>query len=357
MIAQLIHASIRHRSWVLLAAVALTLAGLWSVKHTNLDALPDLSDTQVVLRISWPGQAPQIVEDQVTYPLATTMMSVPEVANVRAYSFLGDAFIYVLFNDEIDLYWARTRVLEYLSQVQGKLPEGAEITLGPDASGLGWIYEYALVDRTGQHDLGSLTSLQNWFLRYRLKTVPDVAEVATIGGMEQAWQVVVDPNRLASHRLQVSDVSSAINSANGAASGSVIEQGEASLMVRSVGYLQSFDDFAAVPVGLDDNNHPILLGDIATLRRGPTMRQGMAELDGEGAVVGAVVILRSGRNALTTIDAVKERINELERSLPEGVEIIPTYDRSELIHAAIDNLTQKLLEEFIVIALACLLFL
>ncbi|GAA4865779.1 CusA/CzcA family heavy metal efflux RND transporter [Luteimonas vadosa] len=357
MIARIIHWSIGNRFLVLLAAAALAIAGVIAVARTPLDALPDLSDTQVILRTSWPGQAPQIVEDQVTYPLATTMMSVPGATTVRAFSFFGDSYVYVLFEDGTDPYWARSRVLEYLSQVRGSLPEGVNPALGPDATGVGWIYEYALVDRSGKHDLGELRALQDWFLRYRLKTVPDVAEVASIGGMVRAWQVVVDPQALAARGLTVQQVASAIRDANGASGGSVIEQGEAELMVRSEGYLASREDFETVPVMTGVGGVPVLLGEVAQIRRGPTLRRGIAELDGEGEVAGGVIVLRSGKNALAAIDAVKARLQELQQSLPEGVEIVPTYDRSELIRAAIDNLSEKLIEEFIVVALACALFL
>jgi Cu(I)/Ag(I) efflux system membrane protein CusA/SilA len=357
MIGALIRWSIVHRAFVLLAALVLALAGTWSLLHTPLDALPDLSDTQVIIRTSWPGQSPQLVEDQVTYPLATTMLSVPGAKTVRGYSFFGDSYVYVLFDEGTDLYWARSRVLEYLSQVRDRLPAGVNPALGPDATGLGWIYEYALVDRTGKHDIGQLTSLQNWFLRYRLKTVPDVAEVATLGGMERAWQVVPDPRKLAAYKLTLAQLVEAIRATNGANGGSVIEQGEADLMVRSVGYLHTRREFEQVPLATGADGVPILLRDVAAVRRGPTLRQGLAELDGRGAVVGGVVILRSGKNALAAIKAVKARLAELQKSLPAGVQIVPTYDRSRLIEASVGNLRDKLIEEFVVVALVCLLFL
>lgn len=357
MIARIIHWSINNRFLVLLAAAALAVAGIIAVERTPLDALPDLSDTQVILRTSWPGQAPQIVEDQVTYPLATTMMSVPGATTVRAFSFFGDSYVYVLFADGTDPYWARSRVLEYLSQVRDKLPEGVSPALGPDATGVGWIYEYALVDRSGKHDLGELRGLQDWFLRYRLKTVPDVAEVASIGGMTRAWQIVVDPQALAARGLTIQQITSAIRDANGASGGSVIEQGEAELMVRSVGYLASQEEFESIPLQTGKNGVPVLLRDVAQVRRGPTLRRGISELDGQGEVAGGVVILRSGKNALTAIDAVKARLQKLKASLPEGVDIVPTYDRSVLIRAAVDNLSHKLMEEFLVVALVCALFL
>ncbi len=357
MILRLIHWSIGNRFLVLVGALALAVAGIIAVVRMPLDALPDLSDTQVILRTSWPGQSPQIVEDQVTYPLASTMMSVPGATTVRAFSFFGDSYVYVLFEDGTDPYWARSRVLEYLSQVRDKLPDGVNPALGPDATGVGWIYEYALVDRSGKHDLGELRALQDWFLRYRLKTVPDVAEVASIGGMVAAWQVIVDPQALAARNMSVIQVERAIRDANGASGGSVIEQGEAELMVRSVGYLGSASDFESIPLTTGNDGVPVLLGDVARIRRGPTLRRGIAELDGEGEVAGGVVVLRSGKNALTAIAAVKARLLELKASLPEGVEIVTTYDRSELITAAVDNLRSKLIEEFLIVALVCALFL
>ncbi len=357
MIARIIRASIAHRLFVLVAALALAVVGIWSVLRTPLDALPDLSDTQVIIRTQWPGQTPRIVEDQVTYPLSTTMLSVPGVKAVRGFSFFGDSFVYVLFDDRTDLYWARSRVLEYLAQARDRLPAQVSPVIGPDATGLGWIYEYALVDRTGHHDLGQLRALQDWFLRYQLKTVPDVAEVASVGGMVQAWQVVPAPQALAARGITVDQLVEAIQAANGATGGSVIEQGEAEVMVRSEGYLRSREDFERVPVVTDAAGVPVLLRDVAAVQRGPSLRRGIAELDGEGEVAGGVVILRSGKNALATIEAVKAKLAELKASLPPGVEIVPTYDRSELILEAVRNLACKLGEEFLVVALVCALFL
>ncbi|TMN20605.1 CusA/CzcA family heavy metal efflux RND transporter [Pseudoxanthomonas sp. X-1] len=357
MIAAIIRAAIANRVFVLLAALALAAVGVFSVVRTPLDALPDLSDTQVIIRTSWAGQSPQVVEDQVTYPLATTMLSVPGARTVRAYSFFGDSYVYVLFDNSTDLYWARSRVLEYLSQVRDRLPAGVNPSLGPDATGLGWIYEYALVDRTGQHDLGELRALQDWFLRYQLKTVPDVAEVASLGGMERAWQIVPDPQALAARGITIAQLVDAVRAANGASGGSVVEQGEAELMVRSEGYLRSRTDFENVPVTTGANGVPVLLREVATVQRGPSFRRGVAELDGQGEVAGGIVVLRSGKNAKAAIEAVKARFTELKRSLPAGVEIVPTYDRSQLIDAAVENLWDKLLEEFLVVALVCLLFL
>ena len=357
MIAALIRAAIAHRVFVLLAALALALAGVFAAMHTPIDALPDLSDTQVIIRTNWPGQSPQAVEDQVSYPLATTMLSVPGAKTVRGYSFFGDSYVYVLFDDSTDLYWARSRVLEYLSQVRDRLPAGVTPSLGPDATGLGWIYEYALIDRTGQHDLGQLRALQYWFLRYQLKTVPDVAEVASLGGMERAWQIVPDPQQLAARNVTVAQLVEAIRAANGANGGSVIEQGEAEFMVRSEGYLRSREDFERVPITANTGGVPVLLRDVATVQRGPSFRRGITELDGQGEVAGGVIVLRTGKNAKAAIAAVKAKLADLKHSLPHGVEIVPTYDRSQLIDAAVENLWGKLLEEFLVVALVCVLFL
>jgi Cu(I)/Ag(I) efflux system membrane protein CusA/SilA len=355
-IAAIIRASIVQRGLVLLAAVALAIAGIWSVLRTPLDALPDLSDTQVIIRTEWAGQTPRIIEDQVTYPLTTTMLSVPGVTSVRGYSFFGDSYVYILFDDDTDLYWARSRVLEYLSQVRDRLPDGVVPALGPDATGLGWVDEYALVDRSGRHDIGELRALQDWFLRYELKTIPDVAEVASVGGMVRAWQIVPDPQALASRGVTVQQLVEALRAANGATGGSVIEQGEAELMVRSEGYLDTEEDFTSIPVSTS-GGIPVLLGEVATVRRGPAFRRGIAELDGEGEVAGGIIVLRSGKDALAAIDAVKAKLAELKRSLPPGVEIVPVYDRSGLIRDAVTNLSHKLLEEFLVVALVTALFL
>ncbi|PKM16571.1 MAG: CusA/CzcA family heavy metal efflux RND transporter [Gammaproteobacteria bacterium HGW-Gammaproteobacteria-2] len=357
MIAAIIRYALANRLPVLFAAVLLAVMGTWSMLHTPIDALPDLSDTQVIIRTPWPGQTPQIVEDQLTYPLATTMLSVPGVATVRAYSFFGDSFVYVLFADGTDPYWARSRVLEYLSQARDRLPAGVSPALGPDATGVGWIYEYALVDRSGKHDLGELRSIQDWLLRFELTALPGVAEVASIGGMVRAWQIVPDPQRLRAQGISVPQLIEAVRTANGAVGGSVIVQGEAEMMVASEGYLRSQQAFEQVPLMLDAQRNPVLLGDVATIRRGPAFRRGIAELDGEGEVAGGVVVLRSGGDALSTIAAVKARLQQLASSLPDGVQIVPTYDRSELIEAAVDNLRGKLIEEFIVVAIVCVLFL
>ena len=356
MIAALIRWSVLNRFLVLLATLLMTAVGIWSVRTTPIDALPDLSDVQVIIRTPYPGQAPQIVENQVTYPLTTTMLSVPGAKTVRGYSFFGDSFVYVLFEDGTDLYWARSRVLEYLSQVQSRLPASAKPSLGPDATGVGWIYQYALVDRSGTHDLAQLRSLQDWFLKYELITLPNVAEVATIGGMVKQYQVVLDPLKMASLAVTQAQVIEAIGMANQDTGGAVLELAETEYMVRASGYLQTLDDFRQIPLQLNAGV-PVTLGDVAHIQLGPEMRRGIAELDGEGETVGGVVILRSGKNARETLTAVHSKLEELKTSLPKGVEIVTTYDRSQLIDRAVENLSFKLLEEFIVVALVCGLFL
>ena len=357
MIAKLIRWSIVNRFLVLLVTFIVAAWGVWSVKQTPLDAIPDLSDVQVIIRTTFAGQAPQIVENQITYPMTTTMLSVPGVKTVRGFSFFGDSFVYVLFEDGTDLYWARSRVLEYLNQVQARLPQNAKASLGPDATGVGWIYEYALVDRTGRNDLSQLRALQDWFLKYELKTLPNVAEVATIGGMVKQYQVVLDPDRMRAYNIPHGNVIAAIRNANQETGGSVLELGEAEYMVRSGGYLKSLDDFRSIPVATSEAGVPVLLKDIARLQTGPEMRRGIAELNGEGEVAGGVIIMRSGKNALETIAAVKAKLEQLKPGLPPGVEIVTTYDRSDLINRAVDNLRGKLIEEFIVVALVCFVFL
>jgi Cu(I)/Ag(I) efflux system membrane protein CusA/SilA len=357
MIAALIRWSVQNRLFVILGAVALLGCGVAAMLSTPVDALPDLSDVQVIIRTAYPGQAPRVVEDQVTYPLASTLVSVPGAKVVRGYSFFGDSFVYVLFKDGTNLYWARSRVLEYLSQVQSRLPEGVRPALGPDATGVGWIYEYALVDRTGHHDLSQLRSLQDWFLRFELKTVPGVAEVASIGGMVREYQVVLDPQKLAAYGVTQQMVAQALRRGNQETGGSVVEMAEAEYMVRATGYLKTLDDFRAVPVRTAAGGVPVRLGDLATVQIGPALRLSAAELNGQGEVAGGVVILRSGANAHATLAAVKTKLEQLKRGLPPGVEIVPTYDRSSLIDRAIDNLKDKLIEEFIVVALVCGIFL
>ncbi|MHC8371649.1 efflux RND transporter permease subunit [Pseudomonas sp. MDT1-85] len=357
MIAGLIRWSVANRFLVLLATLFVTAWGIWSVQSTSIDALPDLSDVQVIIRTPYAGQAPQIVENQVTYPLATTMLSVPGAKTVRGYSFFGDSFVYVLFEDGTDLYWARSRVLEYLSQVQSRLPASAKPALGPDATGVGWIYQYALVDRTGRHDLAQLRALQDWFFKFELKTLPNVAEVATVGGMVKQYQVQLDPLRMVSLGITQTQVTEAIGKANQETGGAVLEMAETEFIVRASGYLKTLDDFRAIPLKLGVGSVPVTLGDVATIQLGPEMRRGITELDGEGETVGGVVILRSGKNARETIAAVKTKLDELKSSLPAGVDIVTTYDRSKLIDRAVKNLSHKLIEEFIVVALVCGIFL
>jgi Cu(I)/Ag(I) efflux system membrane protein CusA/SilA len=357
MIAALIRGSIANRFLVLLATLALAAWGTWAALRTPLDAIPDLSDVQVIIRTTYPGQAPQIVENQITYPLTTTMLSVPGAKTVRGYSFFGDSFVYILFEDGTDPYWARSRVLEYLNQVQSRLPAQAKTSLGPDATGVGWVYEYALVDRSGRMDLSQLRALQDWFLKYELKAVPNVSEVASVGGMVKQYQIVLDPVRMRAFNISQAKVIEAVQRSNQETGGSVLELGEAEYMVRASGYLQSLDDFRKIPLAVTESGVPVRLADVARIQIGPEMRRGIAELDGEGEVAGGVIIMRFGKNALETIDAVKAKIASLKSSLPPGVEIVPTYDRSGLIKRAVANLGQKLIEEFVVVALVCVLFL
>ena len=357
MIAHVIAWSLRNRFLVLLATAIVAAWGAWALSRVTLDALPDLSDVQVIIRTTFPGQAPQIVENQVTYPLTTTMLSVPGAKNVRGYSFFGDSFVYVLFDDGTDPYWARSRVLEYLNQVQGRLPRDAKPSLGPDATGVGWVYEYALVDSSGRHDLAELRALQDWFLKYELKSVPNVAEVASVGGFVRQYQIVLDPDRLRAYRIPHGRVIDAVRRANQEAGGSVLELGEAEYMVRASGYLRTLDDFRSIPIFTNEGGVSVRLADVARIQVGPETRRGVADLNGEGETVGGIIVMRSGKNALETIAAVKAKLASLEAGLPEGVRIVAVYDRSTLIRNAIDNLAEKLVEEFVVVALVCLVFL
>ncbi|RJX72981.1 efflux RND transporter permease subunit [Vibrio sinensis] len=357
MIAAIIRWSINNRFLVLVATLFLTLGGLYSVKNTPVDALPDLSDVQVIIKTSYPGQAPQVVEDQVTYPLTTAMLAVPGAKTVRGYSFFGDSYVYIIFNDDTDMYWARSRVLEYLSQVAPKLPPNAKPTLGPDATGVGWIYSYVLQDKTGQHDLAELRSLQDWFLKYELQTVAGVSEVATVGGMVKQYQVQIDPAKLRAYDLTLQQVNMAIQNGNQETGASVIEVAEAEHMVRTTGYLTGIEDIQSLPLKVTEKGTPLLLGDIADINLGPQMRRGISEFNGEGEAVGGVIVMRFGENASDVIDRVKEKLTVLQRSLPPGVEIVATYDRSTLIDSAVENLWKKLAEEFIVVAIVCALFL
>ncbi|WP_318437126.1 efflux RND transporter permease subunit [Photobacterium leiognathi] len=357
MIPAIIRWSINNRLLVLIATLFLTLGGLYSVKNTPVDAIPDLSDVQVIIKTSYPGQAPQVVEDQVTYPLTTAMLAVPGAETVRGYSFFGDSYVYIIFNDKTDMYWARSRVLEYLSQVAPKLPANAKPTLGPDATGVGWIYSYVLQDKTGKHDLAELRSLQDWFLKYELQTVEGVSEVATVGGMVKQYQVEIDPAKLRAYDLTLQQVNMAIQNGNQETGASVIEVAEAEHMVRTTGYLTNIDDIKSLPLKVTATGTPLLLGDVATINLGPQMRRGISEFNGEGEAVGGVIVMRFGENASAVIDKVKAKLETLQRSLPDGVEIVATYDRSTLIDQAVENLWQKLAEEFIVVAIVCALFL
>jgi Cu(I)/Ag(I) efflux system membrane protein CusA/SilA len=357
MIEAIIRWSVANRFMVTLMSLILAVGGTYVMVNTPVDAIPDLSDVQVIIKTPFPGQAPQVVEDQVTYPLTTAMLSVPGATTVRGYSFFGDSYVYVIFEDGTDLYWARSRVLEYLNQVSGQLPPTAKPALGPDATGVGWIYEYALQDTTGRHDLAQLRSIQDWFLKYELQTVPGVAEVATVGGMVRQYQVVVNPDALRAYGLPLSKIRSAVQKGNREVGGSVIEMGEAEYMIRATGYLKSREDLAEIPLGMNAKGTPIRLADVAEIRLGPQMRRGIAELNGEGEVVGGIIVMRFGENARKTIAGVKQKIAELEKSLPDGVEIVETYDRSTLISRAVETLQEKLVEEFVVVALVCLLFL
>ena len=357
MIKSIIYWSVKNRFFVLLATIMLVGGGLFSVKNTAVDALPDLSDVQVIIKTSYPGQAPQVVEDQVTYPLTTAMLSVPGAVTVRGYSFFGDSYVYVIFNEKTDLYWARSRVLEYLSQVASSLPSNAKTQLGPDATGVGWVYLYALTDKSGKHDISQLRSLQDWFLKYELQTVPGVSEVTALGGMVKQYQVKIDPDKLRAFSIPLSLIHTAIKKGNQEVGASVVEMAEAEYMVRVTGYLDNKEDIGNIPLGMNVNGTPLLLKDIAEIDVGPQMRRGIAELNGEGETVGGIVVMRYGENAQKTIELVKAKLETLKKGLPEGVEIVPVYDRSKLIESAVDNLTFKLLEEFGVVALVCIIFL
>ena len=357
MIANIIHWSINNRSFVLLLTAILIALGAYSIRQTPIDAIPDLSDVQVIIKTSYPGQAPQVVEDQVTYPLTTAMLSVPGAVTVRGYSFFGDSYVYVTFEDDTDLYWAFSRVLEYLNQVSADLPATAKPQLGPDATGVGWVYLYALIDRTGKHDLSELRSIQDWFLKYELQTVSGVSEVSTIGGMVKQYQIQVDPEKLRAFDIPLSHIQSAIRQGNQEAGASVVEMAEAEYMVVADGYLSSIEDLQSIPLGMNKNGTPILLKDIADINLGPQMRRGIAELNGEGEAVGGVIVMRSGENAAEVIQTVKDKLEELKGGLPPGVEIVTVYDRSGLINRAVNNIWEKLVEEFIVVALVCIIFL
>ena len=357
MIAAIIRWSVGNRFFIILATMILVGVGLYSVKNTPIDALPDLSDVQVIIKTSYPGQAPQVVEDQVTYPLTTAMLSVPGAVTVRGYSFFGDSYVYVIFDEDTDLYWARSRVLEYLSQVAPDLPSEARPQLGPDATGVGWVYLYALVDKTGQHDLSQLRSIQDWFLKFELQTVKGVSEVSALGGMIKQYQVQINPDKLRAFGIPLSLIQTAIKQGNQEIGASVVEMAEAEYMVRATGYIKSVEDLENIPLGVNENGTPLLLKDVAEIGTGPQMRRGIAELNGEGEVVGGIVVMRFGENAQEVIKGVKAKLEQLKKGLPDGVEIVTVYDRSTLIERAVKNLAMKLLEEFAVVALVCVIFL
>jgi len=357
MIRTLIEASIKNRFLVLIAMLLLTFAGFQAMKNTPLDAIPDLSDVQVIVFTDFEGQAPQVVEDQVTYPLTTAMLSVPNTKVVRGYSFFGFSMVYVIFEDGTDMYWARTRVLEYLNYAADRLPASVSPKLGPDATGVGWVYEYALVDKSGNHDLSQLRSIQDWYLRYPLQTVEGVSEVASIGGYVKQYQVELNPEALRAYNISLAKIKHAIQRSNNDVGGRLVEMGETEYMVRGLGYIKSIQDLETIPVGVDDNGTPIFLKQLANIHLGPELRRGLAELNGEGEVAGGIIIMRFGENALATIERVREKLEELKAGLPEGVEIVPVYDRGDLIERAVDNLKEKLIEESIVVAIICLIFL
>ncbi|HCM47495.1 MAG TPA: CusA/CzcA family heavy metal efflux RND transporter [Colwellia sp.] len=357
MITAIIRWSVGNRFFIILATMILVGLGLYAVKNTPIDALPDLSDVQVIIKTSYPGQAPQVVEDQVTYPLTTAMLSVPGAVTVRGFSFFGDSYVYVIFEEDTDLYWARSRVLEYLSQVSPNLPSEAKPQLGPDATGVGWVYLYALMDKTGQHDLSQLRSLQDWFLKYELQTVKGVSEVTALGGMVKQYQVQVNPDKLRAFGIPLSLIQTAIKQGNQEIGASVVEMAEAEYMVRATGYLKGVEDLENIPLGVNENGTPLLLKDVAEIGTGPQMRRGIAELNGEGETVGGIVVMRFGENAQQVINRVKDKLEQLKKGLPDGVEIVPVYDRSALIERAVSNLAMKLLEEFAVVALVCVIFL
>ncbi|MCG8533952.1 MAG: efflux RND transporter permease subunit, partial [Pseudomonadales bacterium] len=357
MIEAIIRWSVLNRFFVLLASIILVAVGSYAIQKTPVDAIPDLSDVQVIIKTRYPGQAPQVVQDQVTYPLTTAMLSVPGAVTVRGFSFFGDSYVYVIFNEDTDIYWARSRVLEYLSQVTAALPPTAKPELGPDATGVGWVYLYALVDRTGQHDLSDLRTIQDWFLKFELQTVAGVSEVASVGGMVKQYQVQVNPDKLRAFGIPLSHIQTAIRRGNQEVGASVVEMAEAEYMVSATGYIQSEQDLGNVPLGVNPNGTPLLLKDVADITIGPQMRRGVAELNGEGETVGGVVVMRYGENAQATINGVKNKLEQLKAGLPEGVEIVTVYDRSSLIERAVRNLWEKLAEELLMVAVVCVLFL
>jgi Cu(I)/Ag(I) efflux system membrane protein CusA/SilA len=357
MLKRLIEWSVENRLLVLLMAVFAGVGGILAMRQMPLEAIPDLSDVQVIIQTDYAGQAPQLVEDQVTYPIASEMLKVPGAQTVRGYSFFGVSFVFIIFDDGTDLYWARSRVLEYLSGIRGRLPEGADVALGPDATGLGWVYQYVLEDRSGARSLADLRAIQDWFLRYQLTSVPGVSEVASVGGFERTYEVTLDPERLRGFGIPVHAVMEAIRGSNQDVGAMVMELGDREYMVRGLGYIQDLGDIESVVLGATSTGTPVTVADVGDVQLAPEVRRGVADLDGRGDVVGGIVVMRFGENALATIERVKERILEIQDGLPEGVTLTPVYDRSELILRAIDNLKGKLIEESLVVALVCLVFL
>ncbi|UCH79152.1 MAG: efflux RND transporter permease subunit, partial [Candidatus Coatesbacteria bacterium] len=357
MLRKLVDLAARNKFLVVIFTAFAVVWGVWALARVPLDAIPDLSDVQVIVFTEWPGRSPDLVEDQVTYPLVSSMLAAPRVKVVRGYSFFGLSFVNVIFKDGTDMYWARSRVLEYLSQARGKLPPGVTPTLGPDATGVGWVFQYVLVDKSGQNDLASLRTFQDWHLKYWLESVPGVAEVASVGGFEKTYQVKVDPNKLAYYGVPLTKVVAAIRSSNNDVGGRVVELSGKEYMVRGRGYIDSLEDIEEIAVGVDERGVPILIKNVGVVTFGPDMRRGIAEFNGEGEVVGGIVVMRYGENALDVINRVKDKIAEVEGALPPGVEIVTTYDRSDLIKESIRTLAEKLAEEMLIVSLVCVIFL
>jgi len=356
MLSRIIEVCARNRFLVFTTVLLLTLAGIWSLKRVPLDALPDISDVQVIVHTAWAGQPPDVIEDQVTYPIVTGLLAAPHVKAVRAQTMFGDSYVYVVFEDGADLYWARSRVIEYLQQISGRLPESVHPVIGPDATGAGWVYEYAIVDKSGKHSLADLRSLQDWHLRYALATVPGVAEVATIGGYVRQYQVQLDPNKLLAYGIPLSTVIDKVKMSTNEVGGRVLDLSGAEYMIRGLGYLRSLDDLATVAVG-SKNGTPVLLRGLGTVSFGPDIREGVAEWNGEGETVGGIIVMRQGMNALNVINGVKQKLREIAPSLPPGVRIMTGYDRSDLIDASIKTLQRDLLEEAIIVSLVIIVFL
>src|SRR5579884_334487 len=356
MLSKIIEYSAKNKFLIILLILFLSAWGIWAMRKVPLDAIPDLSDVQVIIYTEWPGRSPTLVEDQITYPIVTSMIAAPKVKTVRGQSMLGFSFVYVIFEDDTDLYWARSRVLEYMQGVSDKIPQGVTPRLGPDATGVGWVYEYVLVDETGKHDLSELRSFQDWTLRYWLQSVPGVAEVASIGGFVKQYQVNVDPNKLLGRGVTMDDVVRAVRASNQEVGGRVIDMGGHEEVIRGRGYVKTPDDIGLAPVKVV-NGTPIRVKDVADVSIGPDIRRGLTELNGEGEAPGGIVVMRYGENALTVIDAVKERLRQVEPTLPEGVRVVTTYDRSQLIEESVHTLKHTLIEEMIVVSAVIFVFL